>query len=474
MKRIVQSFSLFVLTILCVPVWGISVSGKHASLKGKQVSIGFIENDLLRTKMEVARVKADAQGAFSFTLKVEDHAVCYVELGHYEGLLFVESGEEYSLNLQALEAKILAASGKFLYEPVKILLPLNEANSKLLHAQLLSFELDYQFYEDQIILNLEEDFLEKVIRAAQKELKVKYGAYEQAYFKQYMNCKLALLELFEPRNRGVVVSEYLNHYKVSSSCNPAFGELMDQMWSNHLSALPAYYQEYYGEAIRRRDYTALSYIFRKHVGAEDMGWVPYAIAQMIYGQKYLHIYVRKDMVALLQVMKSKEAGDENLGLTIAKLVEDLSQMMPGAPFPVKEIEAFDGGKVLLDSYLGKVVVLYFFNTKVSNTQETLKQLRVIKQRMEGKMEVVAVLSNEDKEEFEKIADQYLYDFEVAYWNDDKSLLSRFEVKDFPVIHVYDAAGKLYMANAPGVEAGLEVLLKTIARNSSGAIRRLAQ
>lgn len=447
------------------------IQGKHPKLKGQTVSIRVLDQAPWASQTLVEQQKVGNDGAFRFILKDEQRVQVYcLEIGIYDGLVFCEAHTAYDLVLDVLDERKVETKRMPVHNPERVILGVQNLSLNLLHNQLASFEHDYSFFEDQVVLNLREDHVEDVVIEAIKILQGKYEKYAGDFFLAYTHYKYAHLHAIYSNSYTKAISSYLSEGQVYNVNNPAYWELMETLWTNYLVRVEGKTALYYKRALKTGDYKALRYIFINDTQSQGQAWVDIAIMQMIYGQKYAHNYEREDLYdTSLSMCKVLSRDSESLRMATS-LKDNLYRMMVGSEFPEKILQKADGTALSIRDYQGQKVLLYFFNASLKDAKKNLDELRVIKQRQRNKLRVIAVLCYEVATDLKKWEEQYSFDIEFVNLGTDFDTLAEFEVRDLPLIHIYDEHAKVLFPNAPLPQSGLEAWMRDQAKQSGGMQR----
>ena len=98
MKKIIISFIFNLLFFSLFPI-NTSVSGIVKDYAGKELCLKTYTDEIVFGEKTLGTALVDSLGNFSFHFELDSTATCFIEMGAYHGIFFVEPGKNYAIEL---------------------------------------------------------------------------------------------------------------------------------------------------------------------------------------------------------------------------------------------------------------------------------------------------------------------------------------------------------------------------------------
>ena len=203
------------------------ITGVAPSYVGKKLVLSTSNDGWGATKEILDTCTVAEDGSFSLQVKNSETIQAQLDLGYYTGIIYVEKGKNYSINLP--ERKDVSAREKSnpYFKPQTLLLSFNNLSQDDINIKIADFEDCF----DSIWVDINKNIVTpERIDSAMNILDEKFPS-ENQFFSEYKHYRYALLvNLYSPLSPKLAIKTFFLPYKVKYN-QPAFWESFEAIFT---------------------------------------------------------------------------------------------------------------------------------------------------------------------------------------------------------------------------------------------------
>lgn len=399
---------------------------ENGRYNGKPFNIAIIQDFITNTPEEIASSNTDNFGNFKITFNNTKVNFAILRFGKIERYLFVQPGKSYFVEVRANIKKLTNSNGFFAkdtrYAYIKNAIP---------------GELNYQIdsldrvCSDFLARSVTERKIYKSVKAFTDSVQSAFSDYNNTYFQEYLNYKVAEMQMFVLRTfRKDFIDKHLTG-RTGYASNIQSMHVINSFFKGHLKL-----------NILSDDNSP----FHKAMLGSDLSGMLREIHPYTSSNKELNeLILMKGISEIANVYyyrKSKltkaldliiEKTNLPLHKTIARNIKlVINHLEVGSPAPNIQI-VYENTNFNLKDYKGKYVYLCFFRGWDSNFEKEMEVINYLRERYEDDLEVVCIATDIDKTSYDTFLGKQQETNHIFHYNYDAQLLMDYRIKDFRVL-----------------------------------------
>ena len=220
---------ILVITYLLVSlsIFAAEITGVAPSYKGKKLVLSTSHDGWGATKEVLDTCTVAEDGSFYLQVKYSETIQAQLNLGYYTGIIYIEKGKNYSINLPEKKDVTAREKSNPYFKPQTLLLSFNNLPQDDINIKIADFEDSF----DSIWVDLNKNLVTpERIDSAMNYLDEKYPS-EDKFFSEYKHYRYALLvNLYSPQSPNLAIKTFFLPYKVKYN-QPAFWESFEAIFT---------------------------------------------------------------------------------------------------------------------------------------------------------------------------------------------------------------------------------------------------
>ena len=379
------------------------ITGVAPSYVGKKLVLSTSNDGWGATKEILDTCTVAEDGSFSLQVKNSETIQAQLDLGYYTGIIYVEKGKNYSINLP--ERKDVSAREKSnpYFKPQTLLLSFNNLSQDDINIKIADFEDCFDFIWVDINKNI---VTPERIDSAMNILDEKFPS-ENQFFSEYKHYRYALLvNLYSPLSPKLAIKTFFLPYKVKYN-QPAFWESFEAIFTGFNMS------DYLKENEELYDLSILHQVLLDNLPRNYMHSV------QTYNVRLIVNALRKDVVSI----------------GYKPILGNLTNLN-GVTFPFSEL------------YYRKVYIIVA-NSTLRQSLSDIEYFKKMQEKYAEKCLFLLIFADEDKSACLKQVEKINKDF-VFSIVDNPQLVKQLQIKNAPLYITLDQDGKIvkYPAEEP--------------------------
>ena len=384
-------------------IFASEITGVAPSYVGKKLIIFTTHDGWDATKESLDSCIVAEDGTFSLQVNNSETIQAQLDLGYYTGIVYIEKGKNYSINLPA--RKDIAAREKLnpYFKPQTILLSFNDLPTDDINRKIADFEDSF----DSVWVDLTQNFITtEKIDSAMNYLDEKYPSNDK-FFSEYKHYRYALLvNLYSPGAPKLAIKNFFLPYKVKYN-QPAFWEAFESIFTGFNMS------DYLKENEELYDLSLLHQVLLDNLP-----------------KNYMDSIKTENVTKIVDALRKDEVG-----VGYKPILGELTNLN-GVTFPWSEL------------YYNKVYIIVA-NSSLRQSLSDIQYFKKMQEKYAEKCLFLLIFADEDKSaclrQVEKINKDFV--FSVV---DNPQLVSQLQIKNIPLYITLDNDGKIvkYPAEEP--------------------------
>lgn len=426
------------------------ISGNAKTYAGDTLRMYALSDYINQRETLIASAPVDKNGNFSFNIKTREISQAYIDLTVFKCILYLQPGTRQTIVLPEKQTIRPEDEMNPFFRKYEFYPKLINPDSSDLNILIPAFDKIYTQALNRIITSQY-----SVSKAQTDSLEAKIAAKFAGggrYFQEYMRYRFAMLDnTAYHRNRNIVISELFSGKDVLYR-NPAYNELFADIFTNMFFNMKNDLPEYQNimTSIQDRSYSNLrsQLTAQSKIGSEQLA--DYIILKGIKDAYHSDTISKATLLALADSLALKSKTKEFREIA-SHMIEDFTSLMCGYPAPDITVADRSNNQYELASFAGKFSYLIFFNPNSYTAQNDLGMLMQIRSDIpKDALEIVMVFVSQNKKQYLDFIDQQTDDlgFDIFWYNGNKEMLRKYNVKAFPMYYLINPDGNLSMNPAP--------------------------
>ncbi len=442
-----------------------TITGNAKTYAGDTLHAYMIEDFITKQETEVSAASVDADGNFTFKIKVSQTSVVYIDLTVFKGIIFVQPGKIYEVVLpQKQKIRPDDELNPFFKPMVFYVKCVNNADDDL-NSLIPQFDREYS-RALSIILNSTSGFSKKMTDSIENIINGKFNT-ENSFFSDYKNYRFAMLDYTAyRRKKDDIVTNFFSNKPILTQ-NPAYADLFDEMLANPFSGGPNSVLAVKGiySGIYDRSYDKLKRTVTKDSKFKDQRLADYVILKGLHDSYFSDSFPKEAIIAVIDsfAMMSPNRDFRNIA---DRMVCSLTKLMIGYPVPQFSLEDVDGNKYSPAGERGKFIYLTFFNPRSYTALGDFDLIKSIRKEIPPEtLQIITIFVSPNRKDLENFMRQNPdCNWPVVWYNGDKTLLKDYNIRAYPTYYMINPAGNLVMNPAPSPTENFGQRLDALVRN----------
>ena len=396
---------ILVITYLLVSfsIFASEITGVAPSYAGKKLVLSTTHDGWGATKEVLDTCTVAEDGSFSFEFNKPHTIQAQLDLGNYTGIIYVESGRDYSVNLPL--KKDISKKDKLnpYFKPKTLLLSFNNLPINDINRKIADFEDSF----DSVWVDINKNIVTtEKIDSAMNYLDENYPS-DDKFFSEYKHYRYALLvNLYSPQSPKLAIKNFFLPYKVKYN-QPAFWEAFESIFSGFNMS------DYLKENEELYELSLLQQVLLDNLPKNYMD------------------SIKTDNVRLIVNALRKEIVTVGYKPILGNLTN-----LNGVTFPWNEL------------YYNKVYIIVA-NSSLRESLSDIQYFKKMQEKYAEKCLFLLIFADEDKSACLKQVEKINKDF-VFSTVDNPQLISQLQIKNAPLYITLDREGKIlkYPAEEP--------------------------
>ncbi|MCK4662511.1 MAG: TlpA family protein disulfide reductase [Bacteroidales bacterium] len=462
MKKVILIILLFISGI----IYGqdVTIEGENISYKGDELIFYTYSDYITKIPKEIGRCIVDTSGHFLCNISINKTEYCFIYLGVYKGMIFLEPGNNYKINLPPKTEKTFEEKVNPFFEECELYLGIKNSNNNELNILIRTFDEFYEGYIQDRFLNIYRNASNSNVDTIIDYIDSVFVS-DNLDFLNYKKYKCASLKnLAYQRNIKYVVKEYFLNQAVLYN-NIAYMHLFNRLFDNYFSfySRTKEGERVFSDIVYAKSPKYISETLNNNIALSNDTLKELIILKGLHDAFYDYDFPFSPLLQTLDSVLTLTTIPEHK-LIAENIKQKVTKLRTGYPSPVFEL--FDKDSTLWKSgqFKGKYVYLNFCTDWSYTCKKDLETLKKLQQEHNNVLQVVTISADED---FNKLLDYFnekKYNWKLLHFGNYPEILKEYKIKAYPIYYLIDPYGKLVMSPAPSPNENFELYFFKILRS----------
>lgn len=435
----------------------VTIKGNAKSYAGETLKWKCYEEQITFAEKELAQCKVGQNGDFEFKFSISETLLSFIHLNVFKGILYIEPGKEYEIVLPQKVNKLPEDELNPFFEETEFYIRVLNAGDNELNQKIREFNRLYDSYLSKYFQQfkgkLSKTIADSIFNALEKEIPDD----NNTFFKNYKKYNYASLRLMAyERNKEKLIDKYF-HNKAILYQNPAYMDMFNQLFSNYLSyfsktrkgkRLPYY-------LIRTQSLQKVKSVLDSVEVLRNDTLQEMIICKSLFDNFYKDDFPKESIIFMMDSLKISAVNEQNR-IIARNIYNRITNLLLDYIAPDFEFPDADNQLHSLSGYRNKFVYLNFVNPKSYTCQQELEVLKQMYEKKYEMLEIVSICVCDNITEMKKFTEEKGYKWPFLFYNYDKDLLKKYNVKVYPTYYLINPESKLAMSPAfPPTEPSFE-------------------
>lgn len=426
-----------------------TLKGHAPDYKNRKLNVLTYSDFLTMNADTLAQITVGPKGDFSIELTLAETRSIFIPLGFYKGLLLVEPGQSYEIQLPP---KKDSGPGEMLnpfFEPEEVYLNITNLQGR----ELNTFSRNFDEVYDQYLIQSTQDLIKKGRQSDVDSFIVfmdeKFNLDSLSYFKQHKSYRFARL-------RGIAYERTATSFFMKYYANQPLLWHNEAYFNTFKSVANNFYIDFasseqgasaHNSFMKDEDPMAMIRALTTFGKLQSDTLSSLVLIYNIYTRFYKESISKDFAIKVMKAIegKSKIASIKKVAGTIHK---KFVALMPGYPAPEFTMKDINGKDAQLRLFKGKYLYLHFYSAKSYTAKQDLPLLNELYQKYNKWIEVVTIAPKEDMESLQKINKKSEFNWTFLFYEKENNLLQTYKIKTFPTYFMLDAENNFLLSPAP--------------------------
>jgi len=435
----------------------VKITGNAKTYAGDSLYWKTYSDQITFTEKQLAACKVANNGDFEFNLAIEKPSISFIHLNVFKGILYLEPGKSYRIFLPQKVKKLPEDELNPFFEETEFFIRCKNIDSTDLNYYIKKFDRLYDTSIAKSFKQFKGKIAKSVVDSMIQLMENEFSMCKNEYFNNYRTYSYASYRLIAyERNKKRFMNEYFANKEILFN-NPAYMDLFNNVFSNHLSVL---YREPKGKAIpfnliRQKSLSKLKSTLDSFPHLTNDSLQEIVILKSLFDNFYKEDFPQKPMLFMIDSIEISSRTKEIR--TIAKNIKNkLTKLFPGYDAPNFNLVDKNNKAFSLESFKGEFVYLNFCNPNSYACQKDFRTLQKLNLQQYEKFKIVTICICNSLDEMKRLVKSNKYNWTFLYYEKNSQLLKDYNVRVYPSYYLINPEGKLVMAPAfPPEEASFE-------------------
>lgn len=430
-----------------LPQWT-TVKGLAPEYAGYNLVVRKVVNPISFEEADVMVIRVEENGEFEQSIEISQITHVRIDMGKYEGYIFLEPGQTYELILPPFQPRTDAERFNPYYKPEIIELGIANDDAQSLNMLFMQFdsELKNMYNSNAVQIFSSGDIVKaKSIIAHLDSTFQSDIAYFNTY-KQYAYGELLTLGYKRNKRKAIVQTFGGDTINVAMpSFHQSFNTLFNNFFTNYFTSKHgANLKDAY---VQIGSFDSLTTVLQTDTLYENKDLAQLVLLKGLYDAFYSGRYGQGQIIDLIE-----QASESGASLTIKDVAKGLYRQVTwlreGSAAPQFTLFRLDGREKSLSDYKGKFVYLNFMHTSNHTCKEELMLLNVLSKQLRRELTIVTVIMDEDPTNAKKLIKDNKYRWDFLHYGAMPTVAIDYRIKALPTYFVIDPSQKLRLSPSP--------------------------
>lgn len=430
--------------------------GNDTAYKNAIIKATCLSDYISKTPQIVGVDTVNANGDFKIILNLTETKLVSLDLGLYEGVLYIEPGTQYEIVLPDYEPKTMGEVLNPFFQPTQIFLGIKNVKDQDLNYLIADFDFVYQEHLERNYYRLFKAPVKSDVDSIVMAINANFDSIENDYYNMYRYYKLSWLRYMSyMRDYRYIIREMYNDKPVGYY-NVAYMDLFNQVFNN-------YFTFYANTSEGARIYSDVAYAKSpKYIGEslENTMVLSNDTLKELVMLKGLHdayysrdfpeksLTITLDSIAALTTIEHHRQIAENIKAKVFKARQ-------GQPVPPFDLRDSKGIYRKSSDFLANYIYLNFCSVESFTCQQDFELLKMLHNKHKGEFRIISICIDDDFNKAREYFKENGYEWMLLSCKDQMSLIDDFKVKAYPTYFLVNPKGKLNMSPASGPSENFE-------------------
>ncbi len=448
MKIFVLSFfAFFLLHFQVQAAEQTCVYGKLVGYPETTINLYAFADEITHQQKIISTASVDSTGAFEFAFSLDEVRKCFIDLGSFRGVLFLEPSKTYHLQALPYTPKTNAQLLNMFFTPQEVLVGVQSDTPNDINQKIVDFELAIdEVWNNAMFQDITKAYLLAVIDSIDALFPSQnhfFTVYKQSTFAQLANLQVDLAPYWS-------IQDYFVHIPVELA-NPAYCESFIVLFEGFFNRL-----EYQPKArnvlvaYQKGDIGLLKEQFSLFVNWNNPQLEELVIVYNLWGNFSAKPRDRSIILSLLEQILSSSQFASNKQIAQG-ILQELKRAQVGTKPAVNTLQTIQGKEISFSDFEGKFVYIVFASSLITETYADIVYLDKLHNKYAENLEVVFIFAQENKEKTIAYTKGMNTNLILCNWNNDTQLIEAFGVRNIPYYYLLDREG--FFSHSPALSPG---------------------
>lgn len=435
----------------------VTIFGNDHSWANAKVKV-FYFNDFISSQTEtVEQFTVSDSGYFNLQFVIPETLLLYIESGSLQGVLYVQPGNSYELNLPQWRQTTRVDSLNPFFEPYKFYFGLKNSHSKELNHLIAEF--DY-IYEDYLATNFSDIRRRRRGSGVGEMIQFLDSLFAPvdsiAFFKGYKDFKIAkLLHIAYLHDDNYVIRDYFLNRKILYR-NPAYFSLFNNLFDNYLEV---YMRTKDGAQLgsdiaRAKSYGRAMATLKTNLALRNDTLRELVLIKGLRDALYKNTFPKSTLFQTLDSVRL-QTNIEFHKIIVDNVVKRAKVFQKGVEPPHFSIVYNDSVVFEFPKKNKRFVLLNFIDIESFEVQKALPQLNILVDKHKEVLDVVSVNLGSSFSKAQDFFERYNYNWPLFNGNVVDGIIELYRIKAYPAYFLIDPDGKMALYPTPTLDNNFE-------------------
>jgi peroxiredoxin len=439
-----------------------TIKGYLPGGNGNEIRLIAYSDMITHTETILDRTVIDSTDSFYFITDLKETIVAFLDLDYYTATLYLEPGENYSLQFDPVN---MTGQYRPFYNKDQLVFRVISENSQELNALIFTFN---ESYNDFLITNFEDIYKRRrkgLIDQFRLEMETKYAVVDNRYFQDYITFKIASAELSAVSvNKAELFNKYLDGKKVFYQ-HDVYMDFFNQFFDRHLTSGNKFITV---KDLEKMVNDRSGFVSLMEILGKDTLLRSERIRELVLMKYLKEIYYSPEydgqnvLNVLVQVVSESQFQEHRL--IAGNLIKSLTKLQKGTQAPDFRLPNLEGDTLTLSTFYGKPVYLSFLTTWTYACLAEFEILDSLYNKYGSEINFITISLDDNISVVKRYSKEKEVKWIMLYNGTQYDLIRDYGIKTFPLFVLISNEGMIlqYPANKPseGIEEAFNRLLKT--------------
>ncbi len=422
----------------------VTVTGHAPEYAGYDLVMRKVTNPISMETADLMVIRVDKKGDFEQQIELSRIAHASIDMGKFQGFIYLEPGQTYELVLPPFQPRTDAErfNPYFVAEEIELGIVNEEAQglNRSIHRFDAHLNRLYNANAVRIFSGSNVELANQLIQEIDSTNQCSEPYFQD--YKQYAYGELRMIA--SKRNKRRAIYETFK------------GDSIDMQMPSFITAFNTYFKGffnyYFGEGLpdaytEGAAFDSLSIEIQKDTLFANPELAELVLLKGLYDGFYSGRYEEEPIIRLF-----KEAKEQGVSARIKQIADGLYKkvtwLRTGSEAPQFTLYRLDGKERSLSDYEGKFVYLNFMHTSNHTCKEDLKLIDVLYKQLKRELTIVTVIMDEDPTAAEQMIKGNKFKWDFLHYGAMPKVALDYRIKALPAYFVIDPTQKLSLSPAP--------------------------